>query len=148
MAKDYAYNRRAKHDYRLLDTYEAGIKLRGYEVKSVKNNSVSLQGAFVAIKKEEAYINNMFIAPYQEANMPGNYDPNRQRKLLLNKKEINELKEKASNKGLTVVPTRLYNKKGLIKVEVALAKGKREFDKRQTIKKREDDRKIRRTLKN
>lgn len=146
--KDYAYNRKAKFDYQILDKYEAGIKLRGYETKAIKQNLVSLQGAFVVIKEGEAFITNMKIGAYQEPNIPGAYDETRPRKLLLNKKEIEELYEKAQQKGLTLVPIRLYNKHGLIKAEIAIVRGKKKHDKRETIKKREDDRKIRRSLKN
>ncbi|MDX1607943.1 MAG: SsrA-binding protein SmpB [Candidatus Spechtbacterales bacterium] len=148
MDNQYAYNKRAKFDYQLLDKYEAGIKLRGYEVKSIKNKTASLQGSFVIIRGGEAYITNMQVPPYQEMNIPGDYDASRPRKLLLHKKEIEELERKLQQKGLTLVPIKLYNKGGLVKLEFALAKGKKKADKRETIKKREDDRKMRRSLKN
>ena len=107
-----------------------------------------MQGAFVNVQKGEVFINNLKKGTHQEANTPKNYDQTRSRKLLLHKKEADYLYEKIQQKGLTLVPIRLYNKKGLIKVEIAVAKGKREYDKREIIKKRETDRKIRRTLKN
>ncbi|MEX0877857.1 MAG: SsrA-binding protein SmpB [Candidatus Spechtbacterales bacterium] len=145
--KDYARNKKAFFDYEILEKYEAGLKLKGYETKAVKKNLVSLQGAFAVIKNGEAFITNMKIAPYQEPNIPGSYDETRARKLLLHKKEIEELYEKSQQRGLTLVPLRLYNRNGLIKAEIAIVRGKKKHDKRETIKKREDDRNIRRTLK-
>ena len=147
MSKQYAYNRKASYDYKILETYEAGIKLKGYEVKAVKTNLANLQGAFVVFKDGEAYITNMSIAPYQEANIPGKYDESRDRKLLLHKKELEILYTKSQQQGLTLVPIKLYNKHGLVKVEIAIAKGKKKYANRQTLKKKESDRKIQRSLK-
>jgi SsrA-binding protein len=147
MNRVYSYNKKAKFDYKFLGTYEAGIKLLGYEVKSIKKGSASLRGSFVIIRGGEAYIINFNIPPYQEANLRANYDPERPRKLLLNKKELIELQEKSAIRGLTLVPVQLYNKRGLIKLEFAIARGKKKYDKRETIKRREDERKIHRYLK-
>ncbi|MEX2144911.1 MAG: SsrA-binding protein SmpB [Candidatus Spechtbacterales bacterium] len=145
--KVYAKNKKAFFDYNILDTYEAGIKLKGYEVKSIKKGLADLQGSFAIIRGQEAYITNMAVPPYQKENIPQNYDAERTRQLLLHKKQIKELEETLKRGGLTLIPLKLYNKKGLVKVELALSRGKRKYDKRQTIKKREDERKIRRSLK-
>lgn len=147
MGKTYSYNRKARFDYEFLQTYEAGIKLLGHEVKSIKKGSANLQGSFVIIRGGEAYITNFNVPPYQEANLSANYDPERPRKLLLNKKELAELAEASTTRGLTIVPIKLYNKKGLIKLEFALARGKKKYDKRQTIKKRDIEREVKRKLK-
>ncbi|OGZ61764.1 MAG: SsrA-binding protein [Candidatus Spechtbacteria bacterium RIFCSPLOWO2_02_FULL_38_8] len=148
MSKIYSYNKKAKFDYEILDTYDAGIKLFGHEVKSVKKGSVSLQGAFVVIRGQEAYLTNVYIPPYQEGNLVSDYDSKRTRKLLLKKKQILELQQKLQTRGLTLVPLKLYNMRGLIKLDIGLARGKRKYDKREVIKKREADRKIRKSLKN
>jgi len=146
MAKPYAYNRRARYDYHITDTLEAGIVLKGFEVKSVKTGHVSLKGSFVVLKNQKPYLLNATIPAYQPKNAPKDYDPNRNRELLLNKKEIKTLIGKTKEKGLTLVPIKMYNKKGRIKVEVALGKGKRKIDKRETIKKRDVKREIQRAL--
>lgn len=140
--KPFVENRRARYDYEILDTYEAGLVLYGYEVKSIKTGRVSLKGAYVVIKDNEAYLINTLIPPYQPANTPDDYNPERNRKLLLNKSEIKSLIGKSKQKGLTLVPLKLYTKRGKIKLELAVAKGKREIDKRETIKKRETEREV------
>jgi len=147
MLKTYSTNKKAKLDYEILDTYNAGIKLLGHEVKSVKKGSVNLQGSFVVIRGGEAYITNITIPAYQERNLTPNYDPERTRKLLLNKKEIVELENRLQTKGLTLVPLRLYNMRGLVKVEIGLMRGKKKYDKREALKKKESDRRIRKRLK-
>ncbi|OGD90784.1 SsrA-binding protein [Candidatus Curtissbacteria bacterium RIFCSPHIGHO2_02_FULL_40_17] len=143
----YSSNKKARFDYEVLETYIAGVKLYGHEVKSVKKGSASLRGAFVIIRGGEPYLTNVTIPPYQERNLTPNYDPQRTRKLLLNKKEVQEIEDKLQAKGLTLVPLRLYNNRGLIKVEIGLMRGKKKYDKRETIKKREAERKIIRSLK-
>ena len=138
--KKLAENRRARYDYEILESYEAGLELFGYEVKAIKTGHVSLKGSYVVIRKNEAYLINAFVPPYQPANTSDDYKPERTRKLLLKKSEIKSLIGKSKAKGLTLVPLRLYTKKSKIKLEFALAKGKREIDKREQIKKREFER--------
>ena len=138
--KKLAENRRARYDYEILESYEAGLELFGYEVKAIKTGHVSLKGSYVVIRKNEAYLINAFVPPYQPANTPDDYKAERTRKLLLKKSEIKSLIGKSKAKGLTLVPLKLYTKKSKIKLEFALAKGKREIDKREQIKKREFER--------
>jgi len=144
---NYAENRKARFNYEILERYEAGIELLGTEVKSVRHAQMSLEGAFVIIRGGEAFLINANIPPFQPKNTPEDYDPLRNRKLLLTKKEIIELTGSEKNKSLTIVPISVYNKGRKIKVEVALVKGKKKMDKRETIKKRETDREIRREYK-
>jgi SsrA-binding protein len=139
----YAINKRAKFDYELGDHYEAGMVLHGHEVKSVKTGHVSLKGAFVTFKKAEAYLTNAFIPPYKFAGEITNYDPVRPRKLLLKKKELSYLLGKRQAEGLTLVPLTIKSKHGLIKLEFAIGKGRKKYDKREVIKKRDIDRRIR-----
>ncbi|OGI46767.1 SsrA-binding protein [Candidatus Nomurabacteria bacterium GWB1_40_6] len=143
----YAENRKARFNYEFLEKYETGIELVGTEVKSVRGGQMSLEGAFVIIRGGEAFLINANIPPFQPKNAPKDYDPLRNRKLLLTKKEINKLADSEKNKSLTIVPISVYNKNRKIKLEIALAKGKKKFDKRDTIKKRETDREIRREYK-
>ncbi len=143
----YAENRKARFNYEILEKYEAGIELLGTEVKSVRSGRMSLDGSFVIIRGGEAFLMNANIPPYQIKNSSKDYDPLRNRKLLLTKKELNEL-GKSEKTGLTIVPMSVYNKGRKIKVDIALAKGKKKADKRESIKKRDTDREIRRTLKN
>ena len=144
---NYAENRKARFNYEILDKYETGIELLGTEVKSVRGGQMSLEGAFVIVRGGEAYLINANIPPYQIKNAPKDYDPLRNRKLLLTKKEIAELAGSEKNKSLTIVPISVYNKGRKIKVEIALVKGKKKFDKRETLKKRDTDREIRREIK-
>lgn len=144
---NYAENRKARFDYEILEKYETGIELLGTEVKSVRGGQMSLEGAFVIVRGGEAFIINANIPPYQPKNAPTDYDPLRNRKLLLTKKEIAELAGNEKNKSLTIVPISVYNKNRKIKVQIALVKGKKKRDKRETIKKRETDREIRREIK-
>ena len=141
--KALAVNRRARYDYEILETYEAGMVLRGYEVKAIKTGHVSLKGSYVTIKNNEAYLINTFIPPYQKANTPNDYDPERSRKLLLNKAEIKSLIGKSKRKGLTLVPLKIYTKKSILKLEFGIGKGKRQIDKREVIKKRQTERELR-----
>ena len=140
-------NRKAGFNYEILETYKAGIELFGFEVKSLKKSQGSLDGAHITIRGKEAYIIGMFIPPYQPGNTPKDYDPHRNRKLLLNKKEIVELGLVESKKGLTIVPISVYNKGTKIKLDIATAKGKKKFDKRETMRKRDSERDIARDLK-
>jgi len=143
----YAENRKARFNYEILEKYETGIELLGTEVKSVRAGQMSLEGAFVIARGGEAFIINANIPPFQPKNAPKDYDPLRNRKLLLTKKEIEELAGSEKNKSLTIVPISVYNKNRKIKVEIALVKGKKKFDKRETLKKRDTDREIRREYK-
>ncbi len=137
-----AKNPKAKYDYNILETYQAGVVLSGQEVKSIKNKRLSLKGSFVRIKDGEVWLINASIPPYQVKNTPADYDPTRERKLLLRREEINRLIGKSKEKGLTLVPLQAYTQRGKIKIEFGLGKGKRKTDKRETIKKRESQRKI------
>jgi len=132
-------NSKAKFLYFLEDFIECGIELKGSEIKSIRQNGASLRDSYVIFKNEEAFLLNMHIAPYEHGNN-FNHEPNRTRKLLLHKKEIIKMEQKAKEKVMTVVPTKVYLKKGRVKIEIALAKGKKLFDKRETIKKRDDER--------
>lgn len=145
--KIIANNKRARHDYFLEEKHEAGIKLMGNEVKSIKNGKVSIKQSHVGEYKGEIYIYNMNVTPYKNS-YDKNIDPTRTRKLLLHKKEINKLIGKLSQSGYTIVITKLYLKDGLVKAEIALAKGKKLYDKRESIKKNDANRKIERALKN
>lgn len=141
-------NSKAYFNYEILEKFEAGIELRGYEVKAVKNGRANLTGAFATVKDGQIWLTNADIPPYQPKNTPEGYEPTRARRLLLKKSEIEYLISKLQSERLTVVPLKLYNKGGRIKVELGLARGKRKYEKRETIKKRETQREIRRTLKN
>src|SRR3989344_537056 len=143
---DYAFNRQAGFEYEFLDKYEAGLILGGQEVKSIRAGRLSLQGAYIVIKGEEAWLLNANIPPYQPNNLRAEYDPLRSRKLLLHKHEIRSLIGQSKQAGLTLVPIRVYNSKGKIKLEFALARGKKTRDKRQAIGQREADRQIQRAV--
>jgi SsrA-binding protein len=139
--KVVATNRKARHNYYLLDTYEAGIVLKGSEIKSIRGGQISLAQAYVTTDGREAWLMNAHIAPYNEASR-FNHDPVRPRKLLLHASEIRKLSEKVSQKGATIVPLRVYLKDGLAKIEIALAKGKKHYDKRAEIAKRDAQREL------
>lgn len=141
-------NKKAYFNYEILEKFEAGLKLLGSEVKSLKNGHYSLQGAYVSVQNEEAWLMRAHIAPYQPKNMSAAYNPERPRKLLLTKKELQYLQGKTQEKGLTIVPLKIYNKHGQIKIEIGLAKGKTKGDKREVLKKRASEREIERELKN
>ena len=145
--KPLAVNRKARYDYEILETFEAGLVLLGHEVKAIKTGKASLKSSFVNIKNSELFLINANIAPYQPKNTPSNYDPERSRKLLLKKSEISSLIGKLKQKGLTLVPIKLYTRRRKIKLQFGLAKGKRQFDKREKIKKREFTREKNRILK-
>ncbi|MDQ7800598.1 MAG: SsrA-binding protein SmpB [Armatimonadota bacterium] len=138
-------NRRARHDYHLEETYEAGLQLLGSEVKSLRAGRASLQDAYAKVRGGEVWLVNMHIAPYEQAG-PFNHDPLRPRKLLLHRAEIRRLVGKVKERGYTLVPLRVYFRRGLAKVELALARGKKQYDKRADIRKREAQRQIARAL--
>ena len=143
--KVVATNRRASFDYHLEDRYEAGLALNGGEIKSVRAGKLDLRDAFVVVRNGEAWLLNMHISPYElSTGFSKAINERRERKLLLHKKEIGELVRNVDQKGYTVVATRVYLKKGRAKIEIALAKGKRQFDKRQTIAKRDAQRDVQR----
>ncbi len=139
-------NTKARFEYEMLEKYEAGIELLGFEVKTLRLRHGSLVGAYVIVRGGEAYLINMDIPPYQPKNAPADYDSKRNRRLLLTKKEIAALAEKGETKGLTLIPVSLYSKGRKIKAEIAVMRGKKLHDKRETIKKRDMDREIRRSL--
>ena len=141
-----ATNKKAYHNYHLLETYEAGIALVGTEVKSIREGKADIQDGVVRIRGEQAYLEGCHVHPYSHGNIM-NHEPDRSRRLLLHKREIRRLMGKVQEKGLTLVPTRLYLKDGRIKVEIALGKGKRLHDKRETLKSREAGREMERALK-
>ncbi|MBI2056588.1 MAG: SsrA-binding protein SmpB [Candidatus Sungbacteria bacterium] len=145
--KEATVNKRAYFDYEILDTYEAGIELFGFEAKSAQKGRANLVGSFAVIKNNEAWLLNASIPAYQPKNTPQDYNPERTRKLLLHKAQIKELIGKTQQKGLTLVSLKLYNKNGKIKVLLGLARHKKTRDKRETIKKREAEREIERAMK-
>ncbi len=140
-------NKRIHFDYEILEEYEAGIELRGFEVKSTKDHRMNIAGSFVVLRGGEAWLLGASIPPYQAKNTPQNYEPERTRRLLLRKPEIRELIGKSAQKGLTIVPIRVYTKQSKIKILIGVARHKKTKDKRETIKKREASREIARTLK-
>lgn len=144
----FVQNRKVRFNYDVEKAYEAGIELFGFEVKSVKTGHGSLEGAYIVVRGGEAFLVGATIPPFQQNNTPKGYEPGRNRRILLKKKEIRELADIESGKGLTIVPISMYNNKGKVKIEIGIARGKKRFDKRQTINKREADRNIERTLKN
>lgn len=144
----YAHNRKATFNYEILEKFEGGLVLSGQEVKSIKSGKISFEGAYVIIRGGEAFLVGASISPYQVNNIDEKYDPERPRKILLSKPELHQLVNNDKKKGLTLVPISLYNKGNKIKLEFALARGKKKTDKRSAIAKREADIEIERTLKN
>ena len=140
--RDAAQNRMAGHNYFLLEKFEAGVALRGTEVKSIRQGKANLKDSYGLIKDGEAFLLNMHIGPYSHGNM-SNHDALRTRKLLLHREEVRKLLSKTQIKGHTLIPTRLYFKNGRVKCELAVAKGKQDWDKRETEKRREADREAR-----
>jgi len=138
-------NRKAKFEYQLFDTYEAGIELRGTEIKSIRARQVSLSEAYIRTNGRQAWLVSAHIAPYDQASV-FNHEPDRDRRLLLHKKEIKALWDGVRLKGMTIIPISLYLRDGLAKVEIALVKGKRQYDKRQSIKKRDMARDVNREI--
>ena len=144
--KIIATNRKARHDFFLLESFEAGIVLQGSEIKSIRAGQISLKEAYIRVDGQEAWLINAHIAPYDPASRD-NHDPLRDKKLLLHKKEIKKLWDEVRQKGTTIIPIKVYLTQGRAKVEIAVAKGKKNFDKRQTLKKRDAQREIDRALK-
>ena len=138
-------NRRARHEYQIIDTLEAGLVLHGTEVKSLRAGKANLKDSYASIRAEEVYLVNMHISPYSHGNI-NNHDPVRERKLLLHRKEIRKLVGKTQEKGLTLVPLKLYFKNGKVKVQLAIARGKKFYDNRHDISKRASDSEMKRIL--
>ena len=147
MTSELSVNRRARFDYEILETIEAGIELFGFEVKSAKAGHAQISGSFAVIRDNQAWLIGATIPAYQVANAPQTYDPSRTRRLLLHKKEIKSLIGSAARKGLTMVPLKMYNKSGYVKILIGLGRHKKSTDKREVIKQRESKREIERTLK-
>lgn len=143
----FSENRKAYFNYEILEIFEAGLVLSGAEVKSIKNGRMNLTGSYANFHNNELYLINAAVAPYQPKNQPIDYDPARSRKLLLKKQEIAYLTGKIKQKGLTLVPLKVYNKGRRIKIEIGLARGKKQYDKRAAISKKETAKKIERELK-
>jgi SsrA-binding protein len=144
---DLVSNRKAFHNYEILETFEAGIVLAGTEIKSLRSGGGSLQDAYVVLHHGETWLKNCSIAPYKFGNIY-NHEERRERKLLLHKREILKLKSQVEEKGLAIIPLAMYLKKGFVKVKIAIARGKKAYDKRASIKEREHKRSIDRALKN
>ncbi|MCK8823988.1 SsrA-binding protein SmpB [Fuchsiella alkaliacetigena] len=144
--KIVARNRKARHEYHIEETYEAGIVLQGTEVKSIRQGKANLKDSFAIVENGEVFLHNLHIAPYKQGNRY-NHEPERVRKLLLHKRQIKSLIGLTKEKGYTLIPLKLYFKRGLVKVELALAKGKNLYDKRQDIKERTAQREIERAFK-
>lgn len=144
----YSENKKAYYDYEIIEKYEAGLVLQGQEVKSIKNGYINLTGSYVIIRQNEPYLIGTKIPPYQPKNSPENYNPEQSRKLLLNKKEINYLIGKVNERGFSLIPLKVYEKNGRIKLEFGLAKGKKKFNKKEKIKKRDIERDVQRELSN
>lgn len=144
---DLVKNKKAGFNFELLERYEAGVELLGTEVKSLRGGQGKLEGAHVVVRGGEAYLVGASIPPFQKANAPKDYEPERVRRLLLKNKEILELFTESEKKGLTVVPIRWYNKNRVLKLEIAVGRGKKKHDKRDSMKARDSKREIDRTLK-
>lgn len=143
---ELAKNKKAYFDYEIMETFEAGIVLKGFEVKAVKSGKINLAGAFVIVRGHQAYLLNADVPPYQPKNTPEGYDPKRTRDLLLQKREIAKLIGATKQKGLTLIPLRVYTKRNLIKLAFGLCRGKRQYEKREAIKKRDVQREIRKHI--
>jgi SsrA-binding protein len=142
-----AENKKAHFNYTILESLEAGLVLSGAEVKSIKLGHLSIRESFVTFQGHDAFLTNTHITPYPHARLPADYDPTQPRKLLLHKKEIDYLRGKSQQKGLTIVPLKVYTKNQLIKVQIAVAQGKHTYNKKETLKKRDLEREHKRTLK-
>ena len=145
--KIVAQNKKARFNYEILETYEAGIELKGTEVKSVRMSKINISDGYVSIDNSEAYLKQVHISPYEQGNI-FNVDPLRVRKLLLHKSEINKLIGDTTLKGYTIIPLKVYLKRGKVKVEIGLARGKKLYDKRESLAKKDADRRMQRELKN
>jgi SsrA-binding protein len=144
--KIVADNRKAHHDYHVLETFEAGVALLGTEVKAIREGRVNLRDSFARVEDGEVYLHNVHISPYSHRGY-SEHEPLRRRKLLLHKQEIRKLIGKTTERGMTIVPLRLYFNEGRVKVAIALAKGKKDYDRRETIRRRETDRETRAAIK-
>lgn len=142
-----ADNRQARYQYEILDTYEAGIALLGTEVKSIREGKVNLRDGFANVKRGEVWLHNVHISPHSMTSLTYNHEPRRVRKLLLHKQEIRKLIGQTEQKGLTLVPLKMYFKEGRVKVVIALGRGKKLHDKRESLKKKQDTREIARAIK-
>ena len=140
-------NRKAQHDYHLERSFNAGIVLQGSEIKSIRSNNINLRDGFIQERDGELWLIGVHISPYEQGALFGHADPMRPRKLLLHKKEIAQIISQSRERGYTVIPTMVFLERGRAKVEIALAKGKKEYDKRDSIAKRDADREIRRVMK-
>lgn len=140
-------NKKAYFNFEILEKLDAGIELFGFEVKALRKGQGSLEGSHVTVRGNEAFLIGMNIPPFQPANSPKDYNPERNRKILLTKKEIEDLQNTEKQRGLTIVPISVYNKGRKLKLSLGIARGKKKFDKRETIKKRETDRETRRVMK-
>ena len=134
---EYISNPKASFDYEILEAIEAGLVLEGHEVKAIKTGKVSIKGSYVKVLNNEPYLIGATVSPYQPANTPKDYDPQRSRKLLLSKKEISTLVGTSQTHGLTLVPLKIYDKKGRLKLLIGIARGKKKYDKREAIKKKD-----------
>jgi len=143
----YTINKKAKFDYEILETFEAGLVLNGIEVKSIRGGGASLKGAFVTFHGENAFLTNMHVSKYKYAGNTPEYEPERSRRVLLKRREIRYLRGKSEERGLTIVPISLYTKGRRIKVEIAVCRGKKKYDKRASIKKRELKRELAQKIK-
>lgn len=141
-----AQNRKARHDYLVIETIEAGMVLKGTEIKAIRNRRVNLKDGYVRVRDGEAFLVNVHISPYEQGNL-FNHDPLRTRKLLMHKKQIAKLTAETKNTGITLIPLKLYIKNGYAKVLIGVAKGKKQYDKRQDLKQKDMNREINRTLK-
>jgi SsrA-binding protein len=146
--KVVADNRQARFQYEVLETYEAGLELRGTEVKSIRQGKANLRDGYALIRNGEAWLHNVHISPHSSTNQVFNHDPRRTRKLLLHGQEIRKLIGQVEQKGLTLVPLKMYLKRGWVKITIALVRGKKLHDKREDLKRRQSDREIQRAIKN
>lgn len=142
-----AQNRKARHDYAIIDTIEAGMVLQGTEIKAIRNGRINLKDGFARVRNGEVYLHNVHISPYEQGNL-FNHEPLRTRKLLMHKKQITRLIGETKNTGITLVPLKVYIKNGYAKVLIGIAKGKKQYDKREDLKRKDINREIDRTLRN
>ena len=145
--KTISLNRKAGFEYILLDKFEAGLELKGTEVKSLRQGACQLKDSYISFRKDEAYLQNAHISPYKSSGPDNNHEPERLRKLLLHRHELDKIKGALQKKGLTCIPIKVYLKNGLAKIEIALAKGKKKWDKREASKTKTVQREIRKSLK-
>lgn len=144
--KTIAQNKKARHDFSIEETFEAGIVLQGTEIKSIRNGRINLKDSFARVNKGEVYLHNMHISPYEQGNIY-NHDPTRARKLLLHRKEINQLIGQTQQKGYSLVPLKVYIKNGVAKVLIGVGRGKKKYDKREDLKRKQQKREIDRAIK-